>query len=496
MRAIDLDGAGAPARAPGHPRLHREIKVSPALIAASRCGPEEAVRRAGGSDAGLDEEEALLRLRRFGANRIAQEHRTGIFYELVNRTKNRSTAGLLTLAVVSYFLGDARAAVVISTMVILSIVTAFIQEHRSNQAAAKLRALVKTTASVKRRGGEPRASKMEGFVEIPMEEIVPGDIVVLSAGDIIPADLRLLAAKDLYRQPVGAHRRVDAVEKARRRCDTGRQGAIDLPNACFQGSNVLSAARPAAWSCNRRPHLLRRDLPRSSPGQRVLTSFDQGINGFTWLMIRFMVVMVADGLPHRRPHQAQLGRGAALRRSSVAVGLTPEMLPMIVTVNLSKGALAMSRKKVIVKRLNAIQNFGAMDVLCTDKTGTLTQDRIVLETLRRRDRPRERGRAALRLHEQLLPDRAAEPARPRHPRARRAHDAAEPQLPQGRRNPLRLPAPAHVGGRRLRGRPRRSSARARSRRSSASAAATRSTRTSTRSIDVISRPTRGRVRTT
>jgi magnesium-transporting ATPase (P-type) len=135
---------------------------------------------------------------RFGANQIAQERRTGVFYEMVNRTRNPLNALLLTLSVVSYFLGDTRAAVIIAAMVVLSIVTGFIQEHRSNESAAKLRALVKTTATVKRRGGAARLSQVGGFAEIPIEEIVPGDIVALSAGDMIPADLRLISSKDLF----------------------------------------------------------------------------------------------------------------------------------------------------------------------------------------------------------------------------------------------------------------------------------------------------------
>ena len=224
MRAIEIDGAEAPGHGGAAPaRLHREITVSPELIAASRCGRDEALRIAGGSDAGLEDADAIGRLRRFGANRIAQEHRTGVFYELANRTKNPLNGLLLTLAVVSYFLGDARAAVVISTMVVLSIVTAFIQEHRSNEAAARLRALVKTTASVKRRGGEPRASKMEGFVEIPMEAIVPGDIVALSAGDMIPADLRLISAKDLFVNQSDPHRRGDADREDRLRATASQE---------------------------------------------------------------------------------------------------------------------------------------------------------------------------------------------------------------------------------------------------------------------------------
>ena len=155
-------------------------------------------------------------------------------------------------------------------------------------------------------------------------------------------------------------------------------------------------------------------LPASS-GQRQLTSFDKGVNQFTWLMIRFMAVMVPavfliNGLSKHDWMQAFLFAVA------VAVGLTPEMLPMIVTVNLSNGALAMARKKVIVKRLNAIQNFGAMDVLCTDKTGTITQGKIVLEKTFGRARRSQRKGAELWLPEQLLPYRAEKPARRSHPR--------------------------------------------------------------------------------
>ena len=150
------------------------LAFSPDLIAIAQCDSTAAPQTLGCTEAGLDDDAVALRLKRVGANRIAQEQRTGIFYELVNRTRNPLNGLLLTLSVLSYFLGDARAAMVIASMVILSIVTAFIQEHRSNQAAAKLRALVKTTASVKRPGGGSHVSKIEGFIEIPMEEIVPG----------------------------------------------------------------------------------------------------------------------------------------------------------------------------------------------------------------------------------------------------------------------------------------------------------------------------------
>jgi Mg2+-importing ATPase len=193
----------------------------------------------GCTEAGLDDEAAAVRLKRFGANLVAQEQRTGIFYELVNRTRNPLNALLLTLSIVSYFLGDARAAVVIASMVILSIVTAFIQEHRSNQAAAKLRVLVKTTVSVKRPAGASHVSKIAGFVEIPMEEIVPGDVVALSAGDMIPADLRLLSAKDLFINQSTLTGEAMPVEK---HASTAApvDDPFDLPSICFMGSSVVS----------------------------------------------------------------------------------------------------------------------------------------------------------------------------------------------------------------------------------------------------------------
>ena len=380
MRASELtrDGAspGTPAARTSRPR--RDVAVSAELVAASRCDPAGATRGLDCTDAGLDEAQAVERLQRFGPNQIAQERRTGILYEIVNRTKNPLNALLLTLSVVSYFLGDARAAVIIATMVVLSIVTAFIQEHRSNEAAAKLRALVKTTASVKRRGGAPHVSKVEGFVEIPMEQIVPGDIVALSAGDMIPADLRLHLRERPLHQSIDPHRRGDADR------ESSRPPPPDPPKT--RSTFPTSASWAATWSAVTGPGVIVHTGSRSFfgqladtiAGQRVQTSFEKGIDRFTWLMIRFILVLVPSVFLINGFTKGDWLE-ALLFALAVAVGLTPEMLPMIVTANLAKGAIAMSRKRVIVKRLHAIQNFGAMDVLCTDKTGTLTQDRIILK---------------------------------------------------------------------------------------------------------------------
>jgi len=328
---------------------------------------------------GLDPQEAKARLEEDGPNLVSREGRPSILRELWGRARNPLNALLLALAIISYFLGDLRAAIVIATMVILAIVTAFIQEHRSNDAAAKLRAMVKTTVSVKRRRphlpGE--ADLGHGFDEIPMEQLVSGDIVRLSAGDMIPADLRLLGAKDLFINQSVLTGEAMPAEKTAEPYTGEVSDPFDLPNLCFMGASVVSGFATGIV-VHTGPKTYFGQLAGRIAGARELTSFDKGINRFTWLMIGFMGVMVPavfliNGLTKGNWLEALLFAVA------VAVGLTPEMLPMIVTVNLAKGALAMAKKRVIVKRLHAIQNFGAMDVLCTDKTGTLTQDRIILK---------------------------------------------------------------------------------------------------------------------
>src|SRR5260370_9871635 len=192
MRSNEFITGGATPLSVARPtRLHREIAISPELLATSRCDPDGALGKLGCTDAGLDEAEAGPRLKRFGLNQIAQENLTSLIHELIDRTKNPLNALLLTLAVISYSLGDVRAAIVIATMVILSIVTAFIQEHRSNQAAAKLRALVKTTASVKRQGlsAAVRPSQVQGVGALPMWALALADLVPRHAAAPLPGYL-------------------------------------------------------------------------------------------------------------------------------------------------------------------------------------------------------------------------------------------------------------------------------------------------------------------
>ena len=318
---------------------------------------------------GLQDNEVERRREEFGSNELKISEKTGFFVEMLHRFKNPLVIQLLVIAGVSILTDDIPSAVVVGVMVFLSVVLAHIQESRSNKAVEKLQEMVRTNCI------KSSAEVRKG--EIPMTEIVPGDLVVLQAGAIIPADLRLISTKDFFIGQSALTGESMPIEKNATSCTLADKGIIELHNACFQGSNVLSGtARAIVINTGNRTYF--GSISEKLAGQRVTTSFDRGIASFTWLMIKFMIVMVTVvflivGLTKHNWVEALV---FAL---SVAVGLTPEMLPMIVTVNLSKGALAMSRKKVIVKKLNSIQNLGAIDILCTDKTRTLTQDNIVLE---------------------------------------------------------------------------------------------------------------------
>jgi Mg2+-importing ATPase len=338
----------------------------------ARCSPDAALQRLRSSANGLTTEDAEARLRSVGPNEVAHEVRHTIVGEIVSRSMNPLNLLLLTLAAASYFIGDQRAAFVIAVMVVLSVSLGFFQEHRSTKAADALRRMVQNNATVRRQDG----GTAQGH-DVPIGQVVPGDIVLLSAGDMIPSDVRLISAKDLFINQSMLTGEAMPLEKNAERHVGSVESRFDLPNICFMGSAVVSGvgcgvvvltgARTAFGQ-----------VAATIAEQRVLTSFDKGVTRVTWMMLGLIGIMVPlvfliNGLSKGNWFEALLFAVA------VAVGLTPEMLPMIVTVNLAKGAMAMSKKKVIVKRLNAIQNFGAMDVLCTDKTGTLTQDTIILK---------------------------------------------------------------------------------------------------------------------
>ena len=378
---ILIDGKyGLSALAPIFTRLGRSPPavaegVSPSsetLGEFARLSPAEALLRLHSVADGLASDAVEQLLRTVGPNQVAHEARHTILGELVSRSINPLNLLLLSLACTSYFLGDQRAAIVIAVMVVLSVSLGFFQEHRSNKAADALRRMVLTNVTVRRQS----ADAGKDHVDVPIEQIVPGDVVLLSAGDMIPADLRLISAKDLFINQSTLTGEAMPLEKVAQAHAGAADTPFDLPNICFMGSAVVSGIGCGVVVLTGAKTAFGH-VARTIAARRMLTSFDKGITRFTWMMFGFIIVMsplvfMINGLTKGNWFEALLFAVA------VAVGLTPEMLPMIVTVNLAKGAIAMSRKKVIVKRLNAIQNFGAMDVLCTDKTGTLTQDRIIL----------------------------------------------------------------------------------------------------------------------
>jgi len=327
--------------------------------------------------AGLDFDVIEERRKVSGFNTIAQE-RHAWTSQLRVALINPFNILLALLAGVSYSTDDIKGAITLASMVVISVSLTFIQEFRSSKAADSLKKMVQTRVTVLRRKKiEETGDIVGGRFEIPIEEIVPGDVIGLSAGDMIPADVRLLSSKDLHVSQSAMTGESIPVEKSAVDHLGQSQDILEINNLCFMGTNVVSGAATALVMKTGGDTFLG-SIAKSVNSERVATSFDKGVQKFTWLMIRFMLVMVpfvflVNGFTKGNWTEAFLFAVA------VAVGLVPEMLPMIITVNLAKGALSMSSKKVIVKRLNSIQNFGAMDVLCTDKTGTLTQDKIILE---------------------------------------------------------------------------------------------------------------------
>jgi Mg2+-importing ATPase len=345
------------------------IRVSPIVAEAATMDAAHVYAKLNTRPEGLTGAEARERLERSGPNVLAKDQRAGVLKLLWHAVLNPLVLLLAGLATISFATGDFRSAVVMVFMIVLSVGLKLIQETRADSAAARLRAMISVTATVARDGATQ---------EIAIAQLVPGDVVQLTAGDMVPGDVRIVKAKDLFVSQGSLTGESFPVEKSEIQASSAELAApIALRNVAFLGTSVESGAASAVVLATGKSTYLG-SMAESLQEPQPQTAFDRGITQFTWLMLRFMLVMVPlvfliNGLTKHDWIQAFFFALA------VAVGLTPEMLPMIVTVCLSKGAVAMGRKKVIVKRINAIQNLGAMDVLCTDKTGTLTTDRVVLE---------------------------------------------------------------------------------------------------------------------
>jgi Mg2+-importing ATPase len=365
-------------------RSGNEAKQRSPLLDLCDCTPEEALTRLDAIRSGLTPEQVEERLEKHGPNEVTHEKPPSWYQQLFHAFVTPFNGVLFTVSIVSLFTDvifaapedrSFRTIIVLTTMVLLSTLLRFWQEFRSNKAAAELKAMVSSTTAVLRAG-------MQRPQEIPISTLVPGDIVYLSAGDMIPADVRLLTAKDLFVSQAMLTGESIPVEKhplplAKPDKTPGSRNLLEQETACFMGTNVVSGTAIVVVVATGNSTYFGA-VAKDIAGARPLTSFDKGISRVSWMLIRFLLVMtplvfLINGITKGDWLEA------LLFAVSVAVGLTPEMLPMIVTTNLAKGAVVMARHKTIVKRLNAIQNFGAMDILCTDKTGTLTQNKIILE---------------------------------------------------------------------------------------------------------------------
>ena len=346
---------------------------------------------------GLTRAEVEDRQLTYGKNEVVHEQKKNPFIVFIKTFINPFIGVLTGLAVISLVIDVLMAepgeqewtgVVIIAVMVVCSGILRFWQEWKANEATDSLMKMVKNTCLVKRAGS--------GEEELDITELVPGDIVFLAAGDMIPADLRIIESKDLFISQASLTGESEPIEKFPEVKEKQyRKGSIvELDNICYMGSTVISgAAKGIVFETGNRTFL--GTIARNLTGHRATTAFDRGISKVSLLLIRFMLVMVPfvffiNGFTKGDWFEA------FIFAISVAVGLTPEMLPMIVTANLSKGALSMSKKKTIVKNLNAIQNFGAMNILCTDKTGTLTCDKIVLEKYINADGSNDESKRILR----------------------------------------------------------------------------------------------------
>ncbi|UXA19178.1 magnesium-translocating P-type ATPase [Mycobacterium sp. SMC-4] len=330
----------------------------------------------GSSPRGLTESEAADRLVGFGANESAEAAAPGMTAQLLVALRSPFVALLAGLGAVFVAVGDARGSTTVAVMVTLAVVLRFWQQTRTTRATQALQRLVTATVTVRRRA-DAESDPMDR--EIPAPDLVPGDMVVLQAGDVVAADLRVLTSSALTVDqsalsgealPVAKHTPGSDAATPERAAAT----VMDNPGLCLSGTAVVTG-RATGVVIATGDHTYRGSLARSAAAPRPESSFDRGVRSVGWTLIRFMLVMapivfIVNGLV------SGVWAQAAMFALAVAVGLTPEMLPVIVTTNLARGAARLAAQRVLVRRLNAIQDLGAMEVLCVDKTGTLTEDRI------------------------------------------------------------------------------------------------------------------------
>ncbi len=316
---------------------------------------------------GLSTEEVEKRLRIYGYNELAKRKKRTAIVDFLSHFRSPLVIILLIAGSIAGFLGEVINVAIIFSIVFVSVILGFYQESKAEKAAEALKKKVTTTATALRDGAKQ---------EVGLTEIVPGDIVYLSAGDIVPADARVIAAKDLFLNQSALTGESFPVEKTSMPVKAKGTAPTEWNNCLFMGTSVVSGTATAVV-LKTGSHTEYGKIAKRLVEKEPETEFERGIKGFGFMIMQvtFLLVMFVFFINalYKRDVLESL-----LFAVTLAVGLTPELLPMIITVNLSKGALAMSRKGVIVKRLSAIENFGSMDVLCTDKTGTLTENKIKL----------------------------------------------------------------------------------------------------------------------
>nr|WP_092400791.1 magnesium-translocating P-type ATPase [Candidatus Ichthyocystis sparus] len=367
----------------------RDIELHTYLGHISKQSVSEVINGLDSHPEGLTPEQVRIRQEEFGINKIDSDHRVSNLIHLWKCYRNPFNILLSILAIVSYLTEDYNGASVIGAMVLFSTMLRFAQESRSNSAADRLQEIVSNTATVLRRTSDTELSSnklsypkvLHQSSDLPIHDLVPGDTIRLTAGDMIPADVRILHAKDLFVNQSSMTGESMPIEKfAYLTSDTDHETFLDLDNICFMGTNVVSGSAIAIVLTTGKQTYFGTLAHRANLSyEDTDSSFQKNVNKISWLLIKFMLLMVPCIFAINFFTKGSF-IGSMFFALSIAVGLTPEMLPMIVTSTLARGAVALSKKKVIVKRLDAIQNFGSMNILCTDKTGTLTQDKIVLES--------------------------------------------------------------------------------------------------------------------
>jgi Mg2+-importing ATPase len=384
-------------------RANRRSTVSPLLWELAQGDPAVALKTMGASLEGLTDAEVERRRRIYGKNEVAHQKPPPWWVQFLKAFSTPFILVLVILAFVSYITDvylarepqavDWKKVIILAAMILVSGILRFWQEFRSIRAADRLKAMVRTTATVSRirTNDLPAAvrgtfSGRDGPQEVPIAELVPGDIIHLSAGDMLPADVRLIAAKDFFvsqsvltgeSMPVEKHNALGLGDKDSSNTSFSRQPSpLAMDDLSFMGTNVVSGTATAVVVATGGRTFFG-SLAGRVIGRRATSSFDQGVNKVTFVLIKFMLIMVPVVMVLTGITKGDW-KEAFLFGLAVAVGLTPEMLPLVVSANLARGAIKLSKRKVIVKQLNSIQTLGAMDVLCTDKTGTLTEDRVVL----------------------------------------------------------------------------------------------------------------------